>query len=555
MIELRIDAGTLDLFPNTEITIEEHSPAYLGENVDVLQGEFSYPFTLPLTAHNRQLLGYPDRLDNGVALGRRLSAQLYLAGDLHIEGYLYVDEPSRDRVKVYIASNSLINIKDSELSSLTERGYTLGANDSEVLDHMRIVSQAPLSYDYTFFPLYDYSLADDETAGAEYSSIRFMNNWYTPSGEFTKDGPIVPFPRLEVVLEDVMEATQYSFQNNFQTNNQLRRLCLVNNRDRIDEEGDIVYDMLLAEHLSDIKAGKFVRHLSRVFCLAPFLNRRERTITLQPLGVLIQADTRLDWTAYAGREYSYNQGQAALKRLAYPSAAYAESPGDFWKPDQAESPYTTDDPGSLTSSDPLGNYYDYSLGDIRKLGEATTSSGTRFYSLFKARHFGAIDNENGSESNLPELFPVFAGWGDVPGSSDRWMIPMWNTAISREGDDVDIRLAFHWGNASTADDDAYPFGSWNNYEYTRSKLADADYSLGWEGPYGLYEVWWKQWDTMLQSGKLVTRNFLLPPREINRFSFDQKVRVHNKDYFVKRLRYQVTLRSISPVQVEMVTIS
>lgn len=554
MIELRIAAGTLDLLPDTVITIEEHSPAYLGENVEVLEGEYSYPFTLPLTMHNRQLLGYPDRIDNGQVLARKLSAQLYLGGNLHIDGLLYVEEPSRTSVKVFIAANSLMDIKDTPLPDTTEKIYDLGADNTEILAHMQTVSQDPLNYDYTFFPVYNKTLTDDDTAGEEYDETRFHNCWLPSSTAFTADGPVAPFPRLEIVLDEVMANTSYAFQNNWQTDEQLRRLVLVNNRDLRDEDsGDIAVEVLLASLLSDKKAGEFVRDISRLFCLAPFLDRRRRTIRLQPLGDLLNSDTRIDWTPYTAEEYSYTQGQAALSRLAYPADAYEDAPGEFWKAEQEQSTYTTE--GVPSGGDPYGLYYDYALGDSRKYGEAQSGSGPRPYSLFKARHFGAIDNAEGSEQNLPGIYPIFAGWGNPPaGSAERWMIPMWYTGTAAEGDSVNMRLAFHWGNGTGSLGGVFPFGSWNNYEYVRDAYPNSQYSLSWEGPYGLYEKWWKEWDQMLQTGKLVTRNFLLPADEINRFTFDQKVRVENKDYFVRSLRYQVSLQGISEVQIKLISI-
>jgi hypothetical protein len=554
MIELKIEGGTLDLLPDTVITIEEHSPAYLGENVQVLEGEYSYPFTLPLTMHNRQLLGYPDRLDNGQVIASKIPAQLYLGGNLHIDGLLYLEEPSRSRVKVYIAANSLLNIKDTPLPETTEKLYDLGADNAEILDHMLTVSQDPLSYDYTFFPVYNKTITDDDTAGEEYDETRYHNCWLPNSTAFTADGPVAPFPRLEVVLDEVMANTGYAFQNNWQTDEQLRRLVLINNRDLRDEDtGDIAPEILLASLLEDKKAGEFIRDISRLFCLAPFLDRRRRTIRLEPLIDLLNSDTRLDWTAYTSREYSYTQGQAALNRLAYPAEAYEESPGDFWKADQDQSEYTIE--GLPEISDPYGLYYDYAAGDIRKYGEARIASGTRPYFLFKARHFGAIDNEAGTEQNLPGLYPIFSGWANPPaGSSERWMVPKWYTSTAAEGDDVKMRLAFHWGNGTGNSGSVFPFGSWNDYEFPREVYPGSQYSLAWEGPYGLYEKWWREWDLMLRSGKLVTRNFLLPPQEINRFTFDQKVRVENKDYFVRSLRYQVSLRGISEVQIKLISI-
>jgi hypothetical protein len=557
MIELRIAGGTLNLLPDTTITIEEKNPAYLGENVDVLVGEYSYPFTLPLDAHNRALLGYPDRLDGNTRLARSIPAQLHLAGNLRIDGKLFLEEPTRKSVKVFIASNSLIEVKDKALNEITTRSYELGNDNAAILAHLTTVSQSPLDYDYTAFPFYNKTLASDEEVTGEWDAVRYHNAWLPGSSSFTADGPVSIFPRLQVVLTDLMAQTGYDFQNAWQTDDQLRRLALVNNRDLKDENGDIATEVDLPSLLSEQKAGEFVRHLCRLFCLAPFLDIRARSITLQPLRDLITRDTQRDWTSYAGREYSYTQGQAALLRMAYPSDAYNEAPSERWRSGLDQSTYLSDSGAVLPGGSPLGRYYDYPTGESFELGEVNSGLGTLIRRTNQyGYHFGAIDNEDGTETNAPEILPIATAiYAEVPASSgNSWMMPAWYTSAREQGSTPDQRLAFHWGNAESSAGSVYPFGSWNNYTRNRTLYPGSLYSLGWEGPYGLYEKWWKNWDQMLRDGKLVTRNFLLPPDELHNFTFDQKVRVDNKDYFVQSLRYQVTLRGISEVRAVMLSV-
>lgn len=554
MIEIRISGGVLDLLPNTSITIEEHNPAYLGENVEVLRGAFSYPFTLPLSHTNRRLLGYLDRLD-GTTRQRKVAASLYVNGSVYIAGDLYIEEPSRTQVKVYIAGNSLMAIKDTPVNELCTRIYELGEEVEDILAHMLTVSQAPLDYDYTFFPVYDQSLEDETEAGHEYALSRHHNAWDVATSEFTADGPLVMFPRLEVVISDVMAATGYTFVNNFQRTNELRRLVMVNNRSILGEENEVPAETAMADHLTSQKAGEFVRNVCRLFCLAPFADERRRTITLQPLGDILQRDTQLDWTAYAGREYSYTQAQAALIRLGYPAGAYSEAPYEQWKPDLQQADYETDD----LAGEPFieGFYYDYSTGDLLRYFQGRISSGTRPAVRRLGVHFGAIDNENGDERNEPEIYPVFGQIGYLPPGAfaNRWQVAMWQVGRAQDGGRVENRLAFHYGNSTTQDGDLYPMGHWNNFEQGGNVYPGSQYSLGWEGPYGIYEKWWKRWDTMLQTGKMVTRDLLLPEEELMRFSFDKKVRIENKDYFIRSMRYTVGSEGVGKIQAKMFSVS
>jgi len=562
MIELRIAGGTLNLLPDTTITIEEKNPAYLGENVDVLTGEYSYPFTLPLDAHNRSLLGYPDRLDGGTLLARKLPAQLHLAGNLRIDGQLFLEEPSRTRVKVFIASNSLLDVKDKNLNEITTRSYELGNENADILTYLQTVSQDPLSYDFSVFPFYNRTLVSDPDV-SPWQPYAYHNYFDPGTSQFTADGPISIFPRLEVVLEDVMAATGYAFTNAFQVGEQLRRLVLVNNRDLRSEAGNISTGVELASLLSNMKASEFVKQLSRLFCLAPFLDVRRRTITLQPLRDLLTRDTQLDWSSYASSDYAYTRGKAALKRMQYNDSAYQDNPTPdsviSWQADLAQGELLSD--GSPITSRTLNViYYNYVTGLSTVWGEVlrgrppiTSIQVVKYHGY----HFGAIDNSDGTETNSIEIAPIFARSAKVPGSLENWYLPQWYTSTVQEGGSVDTRLAFHFGNSQTDASGAFPFASWNNYELDGGEYKiypGSLYSLGWEGPYGLYEKWWKGWDNMLREGKLVERNFLLPPSELHRFTFDQKVRVENKDYFVQSLHYQVSLRGISEVRAKMLSV-
>jgi len=59
---------------------------------------------------------------------------------------------------------------------------------------------------------------------------------------------------------------------------------------------------------------------------------------------------------------------------------------------------------------------------------------------------------------------------------------------------------------------------------------------------------------MLIAGKHVTQTFTLPITELVKFSFEDKVRVVNMDYFVKRLRVQKLIgRGLALVEASMVS--
>lgn len=556
MIELRISGQAVDLDPRTVITIEQNNPAYLGEDIDVLPGEFSYPFTLPLTNHNRRIIGYLDRIDS-TSNPTQLAAQLYLNANLHIDGTIYISRPSNRSVKVYLVSNSLLSIKDKSIRDVTERRYTL---PQDLAAHMLTVSTSPDDYEYGFFPVYNPSIAD----GDDYAPSRWHNTFRPESSTFSDVGAISPFPRLHIVLADVMAATGFTFVNAWQDETLLKRLYLVHNLDLRTTNTEIERDVPLRNLLPDWKCNELLKGLCRMFCLAPFPDYPRRTITLRPLQDLLRLPAQRDWTEFAGEEMGYTVGQSAVSRHEFGSGAYSGSANmddvTAWQSDEAQGNIITDAFGDIGYENLIDDrYYEHSTGRIFRPLLDLSPADEVFYirKSTLGRHFGAVDNENGEEINSVSLYPMFTEWADIPEGFVRWTVPAWSQNPVKFGEKPAARLAFFYGNAVTGSVSAYPYpyGGWTPYGYITEQIPGATYSLGWEGPYGLYEKWWEKWDSMLQSGKMVTRNFLLTPQEINRFTFDQKVRVHSKEYFVRSMRYQVSLRGISEVQVKMMTIS
>jgi hypothetical protein len=79
--------------------------------------------------------------------------------------------------------------------------------------------------------------------------------------------------------------------------------------------------------------------------------------------------------------------------------------------------------------------------------------------------------------------------------------------------------------------------------------------MNWQGPNGLYERQHRLWNEALRNGKHVTLQFAIPVTKLQAFTFDQKVRVQEMDYLVKKLRVGKCLGDNKvQVQAEMVSV-
>ena len=81
-----------------------------------------------------------------------------------------------------------------------------------------------------------------------------------------------------------------------------------------------------------------------------------------------------------------------------------------------------------------------------------------------------------------------------------------------------------------------------------------DYSLGWDGPLGIYAKWWKNWHQFLYNRTEVTARLTLTLPDILNFRFKHIIRIQNMNYFVKSLRVNFTQRGLEPVEAKLVSI-
>jgi len=111
--------------------------------------------------------------------------------------------------------------------------------------------------------------------------------------------------------------------------------------------------------------------------------------------------------------------------------------------------------------------------------------------------------------------------------------------IVEQRPDLQMRLMFYRGTYPAVPSGTYPYG--NTLSYIDDGTEPFTYSLRWNGASGLYNRWWKQWHAAL-TGKNVTVTLALPVAEVVSFSFEDKVRILNMDYMVKRIRVSRPLR-------------
>ncbi|MEL6275863.1 MAG: hypothetical protein AAFU03_12240, partial [Bacteroidota bacterium] len=526
-----------------------------GKDVGAIKGDFSYPFDLSMTATNRATLGYPDRLDNASRPAVNLPAQLYIGPDLLINGQLNVMKGGRRKSKVFLVNQPLSDLSKVKMNE-TDQGLLSFDNAESLRTRMRQTVDSPLNFDYTFFPVYNYSL-DDPTNNIP-THRQFQNSWEFNNQRFSLDAPITPFIRNEVALRKAVEGAGYTWVDRFHTTNERKRMVLVNNRTMWTESVTSL-NAPLNSFLPGTTVSEFLKTQCRLFCLAPFSNLTGDRILLQQLRSIVAAEPKWDWTNYAGKEYGRENLSGGVNTFAYPQSAYTKSYklsnwSDLGQPDIIINGNQGTNQEGPVYYDPRNNTY-IRFFDNNGTLQAATGNG-----------FGAVENEFGDETIEPSLFPLQTNQIlFYPSQIDNLLMGTWATGLAdlstlnaadRENrDEVSVALSIYRGLQNTSQGIQYPFGSMSNYLVDLSAIPGEEFSLRWSGPNSVYLNQWLEWDAMLQRGSAITRSFLLPIAQIIDFDFANKVRVFNQNFFVRSLEFVATARGISPAKCELLSVS
>lgn len=549
------------------LSFELNNQVFSTSDASVLPGSFSFPFDLALTPANRRLLDFPDLVTNAANWRTYAGCWVYAEGVPLFYGTLSIRKANARKVSVTIVANPLSALKQVPLNELDLGGDRTFANAAAVITHANATATDPLSYDYVFFPVFN----PDFISHPDYSQPKsYYQNFYDPATatfEVDDDYPaLMPFVRLEYLLQQIFAEQDFAFRNRFQITDELKKLCLYNNRSLWTDEG-LETTINLRNHVSDTASTAMLRKIMSGFCLGLFTRIFTRTIDLIPLRDLVQRPPVHDWTEHA---ILLPELESRDEQPEYLCWKPDDSDGAFeWyarqgKPDPADVDDTIDSV-ALATADP-GVYYvedqhAYFRVDARirhlytTLGCAPVESGKKKFeaectALWDAHRgwesFVGSASENYGMRKMPQIRLQGTVSYEVPGDPDPEQVSTSNKTPDR--------MTFYrgmydvWGGTDT-----YPLASGLPWDAKANLIGS--YSLRWDGQYGMYESWWRAWHQMLTAGKHITQGFTLPIATLVQFSFEDKVRVDNMDYFIKRLRVQKLLgRGLALVEASMVSV-
>lgn len=571
MYTIRLPSGDfLDLPRGFQLSFELNNQVFSSSNIGELPGAFTFPAQLPLSTRNKTLLGNPQLLTNARRWQTIDGVQILCYGVKIFQGTLTIRECGPNIVTIAVIAQVAAALKGKKVAELDLGGERfIGLDEDARREHMKDTAVSPNDYDYVFFPVVNRNFRP--LPGSPDNPDYFQNFYKESTGTFLADSSagVMPFVRVDYLLQQLFSETEFEFYNRWQIEPELIRLYLYNNYDirEVNSTGTAIEFptvVSLRNHVPDIEALGLLKQCMAAFCLGLFTNIFEKTVHLVPLRTLLRRPPARDWSAHVLADYTlqHDSADAPLKfcwekryesNLDVPDDIPLQSfntAGDF---------YLAVDLGL-----PVGKYYLDTEEVVVEVVERLTPFGMDTLGVIlgakrKRIRFGDSPAIEIGLSPLKTSF-FYPGLGGVSSlfpvalQEGRYVTATDSGTFSRQGPNTEASLMLYRGIQATepggGSDTLVPYASNDIYtplvgyappaqiieDGSGASLGDAKYSLLWHKPQGLYQQWWQPWHQMLKDGKQVTMQFALPLDNLTEFNFQDKIRVHNMDYFAKKLK-------------------
>jgi hypothetical protein len=565
MYQIRLESGEF-LDGDFDFQFELNNQVFTTASTDILPGSFTFSVNCPLTQRTRMLLGNPQNVNNARSWREYPNTWVLAYGVPMFLGTIRIQSVSGNTAKLQIISDPLGTLKDMLLTDADYEG-TRSTGPQTWANYMKFVAQNPDDYDFTFFQV-------EYNEGTNSVDRKYQNffNWVTGVFEPTS-GIVTPFPSLYYVLKRVFLNSEWAFKNAFQDEDiELRRLYLYNNADvrflNTALPPAVVFPIQwdYKKHVPAIKVRDLLKKVSAQFGIGLFSNIFDKTLKWLPLKTIWERDTRIDWTTYA-------IGPAALTADADDSPALYNYPQLYPLADEAppiESMQLFNNVAEIQAAAPPEGYFyiesmnsavvrknsglvGYSLGRYHR-GVRVKQEGDEYDSGMEALPAG---NYNGVAQMVSENMQI-STWKEIDGEwvFEQQPAPLalclyrgWQQRVPSEPELTPLVAPHVWRDNNTAPAER------SKITHAGTEIKTSEYSLNWSGEYGLYNKFHYLWAESLRNGKHISQQFALPITALTAFTFDQKVRVQEMDYLIKKLRVGKCLGDNKvQVQAEMVSV-
>lgn len=585
MFGIQLNNRFLDLYPKTSLSFELNNSAYLGDDIDVIQNAFMFTVKVPMTDRNRRILINPDRVDNAYYFLTNEECGVWCEGLEVFRGLLSVRSATPKEADISLTVNTLSQLKDLMLSELPHDSFDLTAQ-SDPLGFLGGSCFSANIRDFICFPIWNPDFYATAEQSVEFSDANYQNLWGSHPSAVSKlrlanKSSITPFLKISYLLRKMAEATNFSISNSWQIDRELQQLCAYNNHSiakwTADGTSYILDDKLeLKNHVSKTKASDFLKNLSRLFNLGIYVNFFDKSLDIVPNKIILEQSARHDWSkkvvsdktitesinypsrfGFAEKTPSVLPDISKMNQYPYPSTLGNDPEGlyintinrrYYHKPDSIHPEYIATELNNYVQFGSIEkNSYESPLSTLPNARIFINGFGTATAPGIRQKGSYKIQNGEESTASFEDRLLFYRGLADfrtANGATNPFFALTYPLASAEDFTVEGYRIKTGWDSSQLS----------SNITPPQYAPEDVKYSLNWNGSKGLYAQWWATWHEMLQRKRDVKLSIALSTKDIRAFRFQDKVRIQNKEYIVKKLRITLTEFGAATTEAELVTV-
>lgn len=528
-------------------------------------GEQSLPVTLPPTERNFKILGNPETTAKRTKSNNRINVSIR-TGVFHITGRMAILSANR---KTGVQASFFLNtgafyekFKDVKLSEIFAQKVL---KFTSVTDAITFCKNLMITPDPRFacFPVSIYSAEQQTTSlmlnqrTTEVAADGYYRMYNDVPRTETVDGKSVsvsagfyisPFIRANHLLSEVMAYMGYTINPNFFTFTQpFPDMVFLNNNIDTIVKGEIRYDQIVP----DITVSDLLSLFRNKFCCEFIPDEITKSVDIILFRDLMDEQADVDLSSRLAGFVTPNYAES-MRRLKLTSSVM---PYLSFKWDDADSTFKriVVDPASdsISLAEMLSSFPDV---EFDKIDGSVYRIGFQGAERMKIK-LGTISSNYDSpgeleveEKTCPDklvTMDAFPGLFLYPFAGNARAINSTvvfdkaeNSAASgdKQAETLDAMLCFCIHNPA----DKYDFGTAYNYNLAGTKLWD--YSLAPCGPDGLFEKFWRKYDTLLRNSlNTVNADMLLTDADKVSLLAHKKVIINNQEYLPKVIAYPVNV--------------
>lgn len=506
MIQVQVLKQNLDLYPNTEITMEFTSPFFTW---DYTPGEYSYPFNIPASPQNKNILGFPEIVD-GVNSWPQQDCEIQIQGGHVIPGRLRIISASLTSYQIAIKSGAAIFGEDVKNKSIRSLDYGAGTVITKTLAALQTHMDAKVAAGYptnkyTYFPAYNPGMVNTDdhpdwngfvnyyiSGGFQPAETPGSNGFpYDTAPNMHPDEVVWPVPTawLLTVIDAIFAEKEYMADGAFHSDEDLAAL-VINNHQPLGIDMKFYSGSApniqhffpgkwsVSQMIPDITVGEFINGIRLLFCMAMTFDVPNQRVTFIPIKEIVNKKYDKDWNDKTDPSYLVEKDQLETMRLGYElnqEDALVSSLGWFTEFDPTTIDGTVADLTELAAIGSPTKDDTYLVEDLNQYHRYDGDSWQILSYNWQAWNNSNFDSEQISPISCPAMITIT----DSDGGRD-WKIPYMNRPANLnyplsgfwKGLEIFPELLFVHGMKNDSTSDPYPLASsyGKNYGATSENL-------------------------------------------------------------------------------------